>query len=306
VVDIRATDALTAEDRTGVLALDDAARSVDGYDSLGDAVTRGLEPGHDDVRLRSFLARSPDGRLVGYGGVAPADNADPPHLTAATVVSPNARRAGVEAGLVRAMTDDVASRGGGRVIWWRAGADDVSDATASANGFTPTRDLHQLVVPLPLNEQPQWPEGIEVRTFVPGRDDAEWLRVNNRAFAGHPEQGGWVQSTLEGRMREPWFDPKGFVLAFDGDGMAGYCWTKVHEAEGLGEIYVIGVDPARKGRGLGRPLVLAGLRSLAERGMATGMLFVDAANEPAMRLYRSLGFTTRRLDRAYEREVATA
>jgi mycothiol synthase len=204
------------------------------------------------------------------------------------------------------MTEDLASRGGGRVIWWRAGAGEASDATASATGYVPTRDLHQMVVPLPLAQSPEWPERIDVRTFVPGRDDAEWLRVNNRAFAGHPEQGGWVQSTLDGRVREPWFDPKGFIVAFDADGMAGFCWTKIHETEGLGEIYVIGVDPARKGRRLGRPLVLAGLQSLAERGILTGMLYVDAANEPAMRLYRSLGFTTRRIDRAYEREVPPA
>jgi mycothiol synthase len=117
-----------------------------------------------------------------------------------------------------------------------------------------------------------------------------------------------VQSTLDLRLNEPWFDPKGFLLAFDTDGLAGFCWTKIHEAEGLGEIYVVGKDPSRQGKGksLGRPLVLAGLQSLAERGVPTGMLFVDAANEPALRLYLSLGFTTRRIDRAYEREVPPA
>jgi mycothiol synthase len=308
VVDISVADALTADERAEIRAVHDAAHSADGYPSLGDAIWRGLGSDHGVVPVRSFSARTPEGRLVGYGGLTPADNADPPHVTAGIVVHPDARDADVESALLGAMTDDVAANAGGRVIWWRAGAGEVSDAVAEANGFTATRDLRQMVVPLPLAESPQWPAGVEVRTFVPGQDDAELLRVNNRAFAGHPEQGGWVQSTLDLRLNEPWFDPKGFLLAFDTDGLAGFCWTKIHEAEGLGEIYVVGKDPSRQGKGksLGRPLVLAGLQSLAERGVPTGMLFVDAANEPALRLYLSLGFTTRRIDRAYEREVPPA
>ena len=102
-----------------------------------------------------------------------------------------------------------------------------------------------------------------------------------------------------------WFDPEGFVLAFDADGLAGFCWTKVHppqpprEPDALGEIYVIGADPSRHGRGLGRALTTAGLESLAGRGITVGMLYVDADNDAAVGLYRALGFVTHRTDRAY-------
>ena len=162
-------------------------------------------------------------------------------------------------------------------------------------------------VPLPIAELPVWPDGITVRDFVPGQDEAAWLEVNNRAFENHPDQGAWIEETLARRMAEPWFDPSLFVLAFDADGLAGSNWCKFHEPTehdpALGEIFVIGVDPRRAGKGLGRPLALEGLRRFADRGVTTGSLFTNGDNTRAQKLYRSLGFTEHRIDRAYEREV---
>ena len=89
------------------------------------------------------------------------------------------------------------------------------------DGFVPSRVLYEMRVPLPLAEQPRWPEGVSVRTFEPGRDEDAWLTVNNRAFANHPDQGGWIAETLQRRMAEPWFDPTLFLLAEDADGLVG-------------------------------------------------------------------------------------
>jgi mycothiol synthase len=195
-------------------------------------------------------------------------------------------------------------------VLWITGADDALDAIVRGAGFAPVSELFQMRVPLPLPESPRWPEGVTVRTFVPGKDDADWLRVNNRAFRNHPDQGDWGEPTLRRRMAEPWFDPAGFVLAFDGRGLAGFCWTKVHEASGtdprMGEIFVIGVDPDRHGTGLGRALTVAGLEHLArDRDCATGLLYVDGANAAGLGLYRALGFRVHRTDRAYELTVPT-
>ena len=71
---------------------------------------------------------------------------------------------------------------------------------------------------------------------------------------------------------------------------------------------MIGVDPDAQGIGLGRALVLAGLDHLARiRRCPNGVLYVAAANTPAVGLYESLGFTVHRTDTALvlERLVST-
>jgi mycothiol synthase len=181
----------------------------------------------------------------------------------------------------------------------------IHDALAHRLGFRRGRELFQMRRPLPHPEAPRWPAGVTVRRFVPGHDEDAWLAVNNRAFAGHVEQGGWSRATLAQRQLEPWFDPSGFLLAEQGGELAGFCWTKVH-SDDLGEIYVIAVDPGAQGTGLGKALVLGGLASLAERGITTGMLYVDAANEGAVGLYRHLGFEVHHIDRAYVAQLPTA
>ncbi len=181
--------------------------------------------------------------------------------------------------------------------WTVQDASPAHDSLAATLGLVPERGVLQLRRPLPIG----LPVELDTRPFVVGVDEQAWLEVNNRAFAEHPEQGGWDLDTLRSRQREEWFDPSGFLLHERDGRLAAFCWTKIHAEHDpvLGEIYVIAVDPAFHGLGLGKAMTLAGLEHLSAKGVEVGMLFVDSANDTALSLYSRLGFALHRTDRAY-------
>jgi len=135
---------------------------------------------------------------------------------------------------------------------------------------------------------------LEIHNFQPGLENEEWLELNNRIFTHHPDQGGWVIEDLTNRMAESWFDPKGFFIAKKDGQMIGFCWTKIHHdltRQGpVGEIYVLGVDKTRSPKGLGKSLATLGLRYFNDLEIKEAMLYVDADNAPALKIYRDLGF----------------
>jgi mycothiol synthase len=187
---------------------------------------------------------------------------------------------------------------------WAHGGHPGATALARRFDFRRARELWQLGRDLtePV-AQPPLPDGVRLRGFVVGADEAEFLRVNNAAFDWHPEQGGWELEQVELREAEPWFDPDGFLLAVDEtDRLLGYHWTKVHDTSPpLGEVYVLGVDPAERGRKLGAVLTAAGLSYLRDRGLGQVMLYVEADNTAAVRVYEALGFTRWGSDISYAR-----
>ncbi|MEA5453530.1 mycothiol synthase [Sinomonas sp. JGH33] len=212
-------------------------------------------------------------------------------------VHPAYRNQGVGVRLVEAIRDLRGPAGRSRLTAWSHGNHEAAAELAALYGFVPLRELWKMV--LVRHEDgpaPALPAGVTIRTFEPGRDEEAWLAANRAAFAHHPEQGALRRSDLEARMGEPWFDPEGFFLAVDEDDrILGFHWTKVHPAHGehraVGEVYVVGVDPAAQGRGLGLALTRTGIDYLRGKGLKTVMLYTDADNPAAVALYRKLGFT---------------
>ena len=287
-------DGLTAAQADEVLALVEAARLADGVAPLSEhGMLRLRYDGSDGGR--DFIVMT-GGEIAGYAYLDPPSGEG--EVTGELVIHPGHRRQG----LGRALTSELADAADGHGLrLWAHGDLPAAAALARTAGFERFRALWQMRRSLgePL-DAPALPAGRALRTFVPGQDEDEWLKLNGRAFAKHPEQGGWTRHDLDLREREPWFDPAGFFIAERDGRMTGFHWTKVHNPT-LGEVYVVGVDPDEQGSGLGRALTLAGLRHLRDLGVDQAMLYVDEDNVLAIRMYERLGFTRATVDAMYRR-----
>jgi len=283
-----------------VLRLAAAAAAADGVGPLSDQTVLHVRHGGDPGARNLLLWRG-----GGLAGFAHLDAAAGPAgaRSGELVVHPGHRRLGLGRMLVEAVT---AEAGGRPVALWAHGDLPAAAALAAGTGLTRTRALWRMSRSLraPLAE-PRLAGGISVRTFIPGQDEPAWVALNDRAFAAHPEQGRWTIQDIDEREREPWFDPAGFFLAELDGRMVGFHWTKIHPAGPapgsgpVGEVYVIGVDPAGQGSGLGRALTLVGLRYLRDRGLDEVMLYVEESNPAAIGLYESLGFARAGTDVMY-------
>jgi mycothiol synthase len=291
------------EDIAEVSLLLDAATRADDHRPLGEHKWLDLVHG-GRAGFSGFVARQRHGGpLIGYAQVSRCHGTWGVEI----VVRPDKRAESdhVAHDLLEAAVGEIAQQGGGHVHLWVPKPDSTSDKVAASCGLERGRDLYQMRCALPIpGEHP----AISTRAFVPGVDEEAWLVVNNRAFASHPEQGGWDLETIKEREQEPWFDPNGFLLCERDGRLLASCWTKVHDDTDprMGEIYVIGVDPDAQGLGLGKAIVLAGLDYLNGIGLKVGMLYVDSDNAAAVGLYKKLGFEVDHVDRAYVGDVSPA
>ncbi|MEV4539930.1 mycothiol synthase [Asanoa sp. NPDC049518] len=299
-------DRLDTSEVAAVLDLASRAGDTDGAYPFSEHVVLHIRHGGEQAAVH-LLVRDPDGSLVGYAHVDTTDEVE--GAAAELVVHPLRRRHGLGRELVNAAIDAANAAGSRSLRLWAHGDHPSAGALAVELGFTRARVLFQmrrsLFAPLPERELPA---GVNLRAFEPGRDEEDWVRVNARAFAHHPDQGRWTIDDLRIRMAEPWFDPAGFLLAVDSDtgALLGFHWTKVHgqgahQHDPIGEVYVVGVDPDAQGRKLGGALTIAGLRHLRGAGLDQAMLYVDESNTAAFRLYTGLGFAVWSTDVSYRR-----
>ena len=318
VAEVVRADHLTPAEVGEVLDLTRAASDADGAFPLSEHVMLHLRHGGDAPAVHLLVRVG--GALVGYAHVDTTDPVEGP--SAELCVHPLHRRRGLGRAVVLAVMAAADERDPAhRLRLWAHGDHPSANALALSLGFDRVRVLWQLrrslLAPVPGADLPA---GVILREFRPGKDDEAWLALNAKAFAGHPDQGRWTRRDLEARMAEAWFDPAGFLLAERtvDRALLGFHWTKVHGAvrhdhaggpqgthdhDPIGEVYVLGVDPSAQGTGLGRALTLAGLRHLRDQGLHQVMLYVEADNHAATKLYQRLGFSRWATDVCFQRPV---
>lgn len=290
---INRTAALTPTQRTAVQDLVDRVASHDGVNPLNEAARFALEGLGHGVHWLAYL----DCQLVGYA------QADRENHSVQLLVDPVHRRRGIGSRLVEAVREVEPG-----ASWWafdnQAGAQGLADklgARIVRQLLVMERDLQRHPVePCPA------PEGVEIRAYEPA-DAIALVEVNADAFVHHPEQGDMTLADFQLRTQEPWFDPEGLMVARDDDSGAflGFHWTKIEAAdpanpdELVGEVYVIAVDPAASGRGIGRALLTAGLEHLAAQGVHRVKLYVEASEVRVVKMYESAKFILLTKDVSY-------
>lgn len=211
--------------------------------------------------------------------------------------------------LLAAARQAIAAAGGGSWQLWAHQA--AATHAAERAGLVLTRRLllmHAEISadPPAITKAPVLPEGVTLAPLREGVDDSALIEANNAAFADHPEQSRWTSEDLAIRRAARWYDPADVLLAWSGEGLLGFHWTKRHppdqhelvDADRLGEVYVLAVHPRAQRMGLGRALLRAGVAHLVDRGCTDVILYVDV-EEPAVWLYEQEGFTTRRVHRCF-------
>lgn len=312
--DIEVLRELSPRRSADVLSVAVRATTNDGVKPLSEQTVLDLgrlcEPGDAPTQTSHLLVVDRPGeinaRVLGYAHVEHDATAE--FATYELVVHPEHRRVGIgTAMLTRVLATWPTAHG------WAHGNLAQARGLTDAHGLRVVRDLWQMSLPLQGEDvlpEVVVPEGFAVRSFEVGTDEDEWLRVNAAAFAGHGEQGRMALRDLRDRMSQPWFDPHGFLLIEDVSDpdhpqLAAFHWTKVEPAEPgsssstAGEVYVVGVDPAYQGRGLGSVTTQVGLRHLRACGLAEATLYVDGDNAAAVATYGRLGFTQTHTDVMY-------
>ena len=253
--------------------------------------------------IELFAGSAPDvgapGVTAPLVGLAVARDADDGR-EAEFAIAPQHRRAGLGTSLFEALHRGASPA----TAFWAHGLHPGARRLAERAGLDAERVLHELSLDLRTSapgRHVEPPAGLRLRPFDPARDADALLEVNASAFRSHPEQGSLDRAGLEARMRQPWFSAADLLLLErpgpDEPRLRGFCWLK-REGDAA-ELYVLGVDPAAQGRGLGAVLLEAGLERARSVGATAATLYVDDGNRAAMALYRRAGFAIALTDVRY-------
>lgn len=184
-------------------------------------------------------------------------------------------------------------------------------ALLEREGFGTARWFFDMVRPN-LHDVPAvpLPEGLELRPIDGSLAKPVW-DADVEAFADHWGGFDHSQEQLQRWLDNPHTDLSLWVVAFDGDEIAGGVLNSIDEEQnaalGVRRGWLSSVFTRRpwRRRGLASALIARSLDLLRERGQTSAALGVDADNPSgALGLYEGLGFAVDQRSTAWRRELA--
>lgn len=159
--------------------------------------------------------------------------------------------------------------------------------------------------------EPVWPEGITLSTFAERPDLRAIIQADVDAFRDH---WGYVEQPIEDLEKkwhhwidnEPDITPEGWLLAMDGEEIAGIslCRQREYTDPDMGWVNSLGVRRPYRKKGLGLALLRQSFSMFYENGRKSAGLGVDADNlTGATRLYEKAGMSVQRNDMVFEKEL---
>jgi len=175
-------------------------------------------------------------------------------------------------------------------------------------GFSEIRRSWRMEIDMEdLPPTPEWPEGVTVRTFVPGQDEWATFKTVDTAFEDHfGHMAGVFEEWKHWMIERDDFYPSLFFLAFEGEEMAGcsLCSYTQDNRQGDGWVNTLAVLRPWRRKGLGMALLRHSFREFYRLGKRRVGLGVDAQNlTGATRLYHRAGMHVAREYISYEKEL---
>jgi len=278
----------------------EAADQLDESTTAGDLRLEFSSPGFDPVRdLR--LWEDADGKLIGFGQLWFHAEATTPDAFLWYKVHPDARAGDLDDQIL-AWGAQRARQGGAergvrlKLVAVAHASDPARIATLERNGFAVARYFRRMTRPLdaPI-AVPQLPEGF--RLAVGPHDPQSWAALYNESFVDHWNHAPWTAAEVAHWQGDEHYRGDLDLVALAPDGTpAAFCWASIHPEENAlkrrndGQIGLLGTRRGFRSIGLGRAMLLAGMRALRAAGTDTVLLGVDADSPTgATRLYERVG-----------------
>ena len=187
---------------------------------------------------------------------------------------------------------------------WMSTTDAAAIARYERAGFRDVRRHWRMEIE--LNEEPAaptWPQGVELRPFVPERDNYAVYQVIETAFEDH--WGHFSRSFEEWEhwtVERPDFRPDLWFIAWEDERVAGGSLCVIEGQWGW--VNTLGVSRAWRRKGLGMALLQHSFSEFYRRGLRKAGLGVDSQNlTGATRLYHRAGMHVARETISYEKEL---